>query len=139
MEMKVLISSLPARAEYANRLKIECGECGKCCEEFVGVRVWPDEISDMATLMKMDEATFRGMFTSETGNHVVFLKQPCPFHKENKCQIYEIRPRNCRIFPARGITVNGKTVLGVSDFCPKADEALTILEGEVKNEQLRNS
>jgi Fe-S-cluster containining protein len=38
--------------------------------------------------------------SGEKGNACCKLGYTCFFSKENKCSIYNLRPRNCRVFPA---------------------------------------
>jgi Fe-S-cluster containining protein len=38
--------------------------------------------------------------SGEKGNACCKLGYTCFFSQENKCNIYNLRPRNCRVFPA---------------------------------------
>jgi hypothetical protein len=98
-------------SEFKENFK--CERCGKCCEEGVGVALWPHEF---ARLRKIEKHIFQ---------HITFinnwhaLKLPCVFYnqKKHKCRIYEQRPIACRMYPL-GISPDGSSML--SQNCPGA-------------------
>jgi len=87
----------------------KCERCGKCCEEGVGVALWPHEFH---RLKKLDKNIYK---------HITFinnwhaLKLPCVFYnrKKHKCKIYDQRPIACRMFPLE-IAADGSSKLSTN-------------------------
>jgi uncharacterized protein len=80
--------------------KIDCTKCANCCKtrnptfskadvkriaDFKNVK--PKEI--VGQYLKMDE--IEGALTTKT--------LPCPFLEDNKCSIYDVRPKDCAGYP----------------------------------------
>jgi len=97
----------------------KCQQCGKCCQEGVGVALWPHEFKRLKTLEKhiYKHITMIGNWYA--------LKLPCVFYhqRKHKCRIYDKRPLACRMYPM-GVSVDGS--IRFSDNCPviKADGLL---------------
>lgn len=83
--------------------EVDCLECANCCktisptfsqrdiERLAGrLRVRPGEV--METYLRVDE-----------DGDIVLKSSPCPFLEEdNKCRVYEDRPKACREYPHTG-------------------------------------
>jgi Fe-S-cluster containining protein len=93
------------------RETFECQRCGKCCQEGLGVALWPHEYN---RIKKLDKHILR---------HITFinnwyaLKLPCVFYdkKKHKCKIYNQRPIACQMYPL-GVLPDGNT--RISRNCP---------------------
>ncbi len=96
----------------------QCERCGKCCEEGVGVALWPHEFKKLQKLEKhiLKHITFI--------NDWRVLKLPCVFYnqKKHKCRIYDQRPIACRMYPL-GISPDAST--RISQNCPAAKTTLS--------------
>jgi Fe-S-cluster containining protein len=80
--------------------QIDCTQCGNCCKV-----IQPNlSVTDIKRLARQFESTtkaFRSLFVmkNDRGEGFVFNEQPCPFLKDNRCAVYENRPRDCRSYP----------------------------------------
>ncbi len=79
--------------------KIDCTACANCCKEINPILKKKD-IGRILKKLKIGEEEFLKKYTKSDKNaNIVFNKMPCPFLKENKCQIYDSRPDDCKNFP----------------------------------------
>ena len=92
---------------YKEGLRFKCTECGKCCSGQPGF-VWTtlEEIKVMAAALNLPEKIFKMRFIRNRGNRLALVEKKnaqggrdCIFLKDNKCTIYQARPKQCRIFP----------------------------------------
>ena len=92
---------------YREGLNFKCTGCGKCCTGQPGF-VWisREEISEMATALNMNEKTFKMRYVRNRDNRLALVEKKngkdgrdCIFLKDNKCEIYQSRPQQCRTFP----------------------------------------
>lgn len=80
--------------------KIDCLQCANCCRNYSPRFKMPD-IKRIARHLKMKESQFidQYLYLDEDGDYVV-RSSPCPFlGTDNKCSIYEERPRDCARYP----------------------------------------
>ncbi len=80
--------------------EIDCLTCGRCCR-FLQVTVDDEDVLRLARRLKctVHEFTARFVRTATDGcSHLA--STPCPFLKpDNRCSVYEDRPKSCRDFP----------------------------------------
>ena len=84
--------------------KFNCRRCGRCCVYGAdGVFLYPEDIKRISKYLQMSEKKFKKKFTLVNQSRVL-LPLPCPFYNQSShfCTIYQIRPRNCRLFPFFG-------------------------------------
>lgn len=90
---------------FKHGLNFKCTECGQCCTGSPGyVWVGDDEIKLMAEHLKISVSEFARRYLRRVGNRwslIELAKQnfDCIFLKDKKCQIYSVRPKQCRTFP----------------------------------------
>jgi uncharacterized protein len=80
--------------------KIDCLECANCCRS-ISPAMKDSDIRRMASELRINEAELiqRFLLVDEDGDYV-FRSSPCPFlEKDNRCSIYDVRPRACREYP----------------------------------------
>lgn len=80
--------------------KIDCGQCAHCCKTMTPTYTKEDvkRISGYAGMTR-ESYWKKYLMKDETGD-IVHRKTPCHFlDKNNRCSIYEIRPRDCRLYP----------------------------------------
>ena len=80
--------------------KIDCTKCANCCKAIRPVLTAAD-IKRLACQLELTTREFRVCFLleNEHGEGFVFNSQPCPFLRDNLCEVYENRPRDCRSYP----------------------------------------
>lgn len=89
---------------YKDGLRFGCTQCGKCCTGSPGV-VWvgDKEIDEMAAFLQITPLEFVEKYTRRIGTRLSLTEDQktydCAFLKENRCQIYGARPKQCRTFP----------------------------------------
>lgn len=89
---------------YKEGLRFTCTECGKCCTGSPGY-VWVSdiEIEKIAQLLQISFEEFVKKYTRKVAGRTSLLEDyrsyDCIFLKDNRCQIYASRPKQCRSFP----------------------------------------
>lgn len=78
----------------------DCSICGICCKD-CKVPLFDYEIKKIADFLKIKTKKFKKMYIVKSTTSITKqgFKQPCPFLKNNKCDIYSVRPLACRSFP----------------------------------------
>jgi len=120
-------------------LKCSPGECGQCCRKYTRVAINEfdikriqenTEFKDISGLVQQDD---KGKYLK--GN-------PCPFLKDNVCQIHDYRPDTCYMFPIMGTKVVKDTLTGkevqVMTFRKTCVPAMKVIR-EILNESIQNS
>lgn len=89
---------------YANGLRFECTGCGQCCTGAPGY-IWvnQEEIQQIADFLKLSIEEFSRRYLRHVKGRLSLLEMPktydCVFLKDKKCQIYPVRPTQCRTYP----------------------------------------
>ena len=89
---------------YKEGLRFECTGCGNCCTGSPGY-TWVSlaEIEAIATFLNLSVDSFAKKYLRQIGQRYSLLERPgnfdCVFLKDQKCQIYPVRPKQCRTFP----------------------------------------
>jgi uncharacterized protein len=90
---------------YHAGLRFQCAQCGSCCTGAPGY-VWVNkaEIAALTAALKLDVEAFEKRYVRRVGMRKSLIEFPngdCVFfHGESRtCQVYEIRPRQCRTWP----------------------------------------
>jgi len=108
--------------------EINCLECAQCCQH-VGPMWTRQDIKRVAKPFKMKEGEFEEEYLriDEDGDHV-FKTMPCPFlQKDNRCMIYDVRPKACREYPhtdRKKMKQMFKLTLKNSTCCPAVEKML---------------
>ncbi len=85
-------------------LYFKCKACGRCCTGSPGF-VWlaEEEIAQIAEFLKISVSLFMRRYTRLVMNRYSLTElsknYDCVFLKEGKCQIYSVRPKQCKTFP----------------------------------------
>ena len=80
--------------------EVDCLSCANCCKT-TGPLLRVADIKKISRRLKIGEGRFIDEYLriDEEGDYV-FKSMPCPFlESDNKCGIYEDRPKACRQFP----------------------------------------
>ncbi|HTO15135.1 MAG TPA: YkgJ family cysteine cluster protein [Edaphocola sp.] len=94
-----VLAVLPQLHEEAFK-KIDCLQCANCCRNYSPRFKMPD-IKRISKHLNVKESVFINTYLNqdEDGDYVV-KSSPCPFlGDDNKCTVYDIRPRDCARFP----------------------------------------
>lgn len=90
---------------YKSGLPFKCTGCGKCCEGSPGyIWVSKKEVEEIATFLKISIEKLTEKYLIQVGDKLSIrdLKHAnyrCVFLKDSKCQIYPVRPIQCRTYP----------------------------------------
>lgn len=85
-------------------LPFKCTGCGQCCTGSPGY-VWVDEkeMQDIADHLNISLQEFAKKYVRRIGDRFALLERPknydCVFLKDKKCQVYQVRPKQCKTFP----------------------------------------
>ena len=96
---------------YENGLRFTCTRCGRCCRGTPGV-VWVtrEEVAEIARFTCLEETEVWIKFLRRVGGRLAlkeFTNGDCVFFK-NSCEIYPVRPRQCRTYPFWRINLRNK-------------------------------
>jgi hypothetical protein len=92
---------------YKDGLRFKCTECGKCCTGPSGfVWVSEEEMQAMADTLDISLELFKKKYVRHRDNRYALVERKtkggdydCIFLKDKKCEVYQARPQQCRIFP----------------------------------------
>lgn len=89
---------------YSEGLKFKCTGCGQCCTGAPGyVWITIDEIIAAAAFLNISADQFKIRYVRKVGDRYSLTEYKksfdCIFLKDKKCQIYSVRPEQCRTFP----------------------------------------
>ena len=100
---------------YEGGLRFKCRGCGRCCVSTrpdMGVYLYPGDIARISGALGLAKESFADRYcffrpAAETIPRLQVKKRAdgaCVFLKENRCEIYRVRPVLCRIGPfVRGL------------------------------------
>jgi uncharacterized protein len=94
------LDELVQDAHYRVFEKTDCLSCANCCRT-LGPRIIEKDIERISKSLKMRSTAFIDNYLriDEDGDYV-FRTMPCPFlEDDNKCRIYDDRPKACREYP----------------------------------------
>jgi Fe-S-cluster containining protein len=89
---------------YSQGLSFECTGCGQCCTGSPGY-IWinEQEIEQIAAHLHLPVQEFARRYLRSINGRFSLLERAhtydCIFLKDKKCQIYSLRPTQCRTFP----------------------------------------
>lgn len=99
-----VINNESSQPWYSEGLPFECTGCGQCCTGAPGY-IWvnEEEITTIADHLDLSIPEFTARFLRRVNGQYSLVElaktYDCVFLKDNKCQIYPIRPTQCRTFP----------------------------------------
>ena len=102
--------------------EIDCLDCANCCKCIPPILNEMD-IKKAAKFLGMKPSNFKNQYIRiDEDMDMVMISSPCPFlENDNKCSIYDSRPRACREYPHTDnyeFQQNIKLHLNNSDYCP---------------------
>lgn len=101
--------------------QIDCTKCANCCKT-MSPQVKPADVKRISAFLEIPEKEFVEKYL-KTGDENEYLMNalPCPFLKDDKCSIYEVRPKDCRDYPhttKQGFTTRRYMHQGNTEVCP---------------------
>jgi Fe-S-cluster containining protein len=107
-----------------------CLTCANCCKNYSPI-IEPQEIPILCKAIGIESIQlFQDYLEMDEDGDFVFKSQPCPLLNldDNKCSIYENRPRACRGYPHTNMKEmkNHLDLLEKNiEICPAADEIVS--------------
>lgn len=78
--------------------KIKCKKCGWCCKN-QSAMLTIEDVKRLMIYFKYSYEEFSEKYLSKE-TKIPYLTSPCPFLGiDNKCNIYNIRPKVCKVYP----------------------------------------
>jgi len=97
---------------YADGLSFQCTGCGKCCTGSPGyVWVEEEEIREISAVLNLSVEEFSKKFVRRVDERYSLKEHAnydCVFLKDKQCQIYSVRPTQCRTYPFWGRILKSK-------------------------------
>jgi len=117
---------------------VDCTTCANCCKTMTPVYT-PKDIKRIAEHLKMSPKDFfkKWLLKEEDSGSVVNASQPCQFLVNDKCSIYEVRPRDCAEFPhhhKRPFDLYNDTFTQNVYRCPATFELIQRLKNRVERD-----
>ncbi len=116
--------------------EINCLDCANCCKTTSPLFTDRD-VNRISKFLKLKSRQFIDQYlkTDEDGD-LVLQSSPCPFlFEDNKCMIYEVRPKACAEYPhtnrKKFHQISNLTLKNVS-ICPAAFEIVEKLKVKLK-------
>ncbi|TFF97608.1 MAG: YkgJ family cysteine cluster protein [Promethearchaeota archaeon] len=119
--------------KYASQM--DCRECANCCK-VLGTVVDDDDIERLAERLGMSPAEFEEQYVEydpSLSEKSINIK-PCPFLKDNRCQYYDVRPKECAAYPYLHKPYFSARTLGVIEnysVCPLVFNVYEALKAEI--------
>ena len=120
------VLDIPFTPENIERLLAvsNCRECGMCCrtnprdDKTSGIMIEAAELESIAeaTDQSLEELKSK-LIKHEKDASAMCIPLPCMFCKDDKCEIYEVRPRVCRTYPLGGVTYDDESYTMVNLRC----------------------
>ncbi len=117
--------------------EINCLNCANCCTSIPPLIIKSD-IKRIAKFLKMTEKQFTESYvTKDADGDDVFNQSPCKFlESDNRCAIYDVRPKACRAYPhtnhfefSRHYSVHAQNTM----YCPAVFHIIERLMKKIPN------
>lgn len=115
--------------------EIDCLDCANCCKSIPPILNETD-IRRIAKYLGLKVTDFKGLYVKyDDDSDMVFNSSPCKFlQTDNKCEIYDYRPKACREYPhtdnyefAKNIKLHAVN----STYCPAVFNILDKIFNEI--------
>ncbi|TVR92858.1 MAG: YkgJ family cysteine cluster protein [Spirochaetaceae bacterium] len=112
---------------HSNGLRFECNRCSHCCRHDPGlVFLAEEDIVRIPQYLRIGRAEFLARYCRNvdigTVRRITIDERPnydCVFWSENGCEIYEVRPLQCRSYPFWASVVESvESWQAESEHCP---------------------
>jgi Fe-S-cluster containining protein len=87
-------------------IKFKCIECGDCCRWEGQVFLTKEDIKRLAKHHEVEVSEYIKEYTESYGDQVILKNKrkdskDCVYLKENKCSVYEVKPKQCSEYPTK--------------------------------------
>lgn len=117
---------------------IDCLSCANCCRNHSPI-IEPEEIQNLSKSIGVSTIKlFEKYVEMDEDGDFVFQSQPCPMLnlEDNRCKIYDQRPRACREYPhtnMKGIKNHLDLLEKNIEICPAAEEIVIRVLKQLSN------
>jgi len=124
---------------YKEGIRFECQGDGKCCVtrgRYGYVYLSFSDRRRLATHFSMSTTEFTAMFTNKVDGlyELNYHGKDCPFLQNNRCQVYEARPWQCRTWPFWPENMNSTVwEKEVISWCPGAGKGRLYTAEEIED------
>jgi uncharacterized protein len=112
---------------------IDCTNCANCCKT-LSPQVSQTDIKRISAFLQISETEFIEKYLKiGDENKYEMNALPCPFLKDDKCSIYEVRPTVCREYPhtdKKGFTSRKYMHIGNTEICPAVYHILETMKNK---------
>ncbi len=117
---------------------VDCTACANCCKTMTPTFTKAD-VKRIATHLRMTPKAFfeKWLLKEEDTGSIINAVQPCQFLVDDKCSIYEVRPRDCAEFPhhnKRPFDLYNDTFIQNLHRCPATFDLVERLKKRVEDE-----
>ena len=79
--------------------KIDCTSCGNCCKK-IAPDISNEDIKRISSYLSLSTEEFIQKYLKKTTeDRFQFKDTPCIFLQQNRCEIYKVRPEECKNYP----------------------------------------
>lgn len=112
--------------------KVACLDCANCCKSISPIVEFED-IHRVSKALNMEAGKFIETYLEmDEDGDFVFTSQPCPMlGEDNKCKVYESRPKACAEYPhisQKHLQKRLKLLLKNTEYCPAVYESVEYLK-----------
>ncbi len=118
--------------------RFECTECGDCCRRPGIVEFDAEDFKKTLAFLSLTRREFIAKYycTEESGDLVTLWVEegrPCEFLVENRCSIFEVRPKQCRTYPFWEALLSEKNWRAEGKDCPGIGDGPEYSKAEIQD------
>jgi len=91
------------RINVATPIRFKCQQgCSSCCKSGGVVLISDEDVPKISKYLKLSIEDFLKRYTKKDGKKIFLIDREindCIFLEDDKCQIYPVRPAQCKTFP----------------------------------------
>ena len=118
--------------------KFKCTECGDCCRRPGIVEFDSQDFKETLAFLSLTRREFIAKYycTEEEGDLVTLWVEegrPCEFLHENRCSIFQVRPKQCRTYPFWEALLSEANWKAEAADCPGIGDGPEYTEAEIQH------
>lgn len=123
-----------------NNFRFQCTECGDCCRRPGVVEFDEEDFRNTLDFLSITKREFitRYYCTEEIEEEEELVTlwveegRPCEFLHENRCSIFEVRPKQCRTYPFWEALLSDEDWKAEGKYCPGIGDGPTYTKEEIR-------